>query len=73
MADLWSPEKITFSDKEACAKRELDMRRRVYPRRVADGKMKQTDADRETEVMEAIYEDYRKSAALEVSGRNRPR
>lgn len=70
MADLWSSDKITFSDKEACARRELKFRRQVYPRRVEQGKMKQADADREIEVMEAIVEDYAKAAAVEISGRD---
>jgi hypothetical protein len=74
MADLFSPgEKITFRDKEACVRRELDFRRRVYARRVAEGKMKQADADREIEIMEAILGDYEKASALEMSGRERGR
>lgn len=73
MADLWSSEKITFRDKEACVRRELDFRKRVYARRVSEGKMKQADADREIEVMEAIHADYAKAAELEVSGRERLR
>lgn len=73
MADLWSSEKITWSDKEKCVRRELDMRRRVYPRRVSEGKMKQADADREIEVMEALLDDCVKCAALETSGRDRLR
>lgn len=38
----------------ACAKRELAMRRAVYPRRVADRKMTQEKADLEIDAMEAI-------------------
>jgi hypothetical protein len=38
----------------ACARRELGQRKRVYSRLVADGKMKQADADREIALMEAI-------------------
>jgi hypothetical protein len=74
MADLFAPgDKITFRDKEACARRELDFRKRVYARRVAEGKMKQVDADREIEVMAAIADDYAKASALEMSGRDRLR
>lgn len=74
MADLFAPgAKITFRDKEACARRELDFRRRVYARRVGDGRMKQADADREIELMESILEDYEKASALELSGRERGR
>jgi hypothetical protein len=72
MADLFSPgEKITFRDKEACVRRELDFRRRVYARRVAEGKMRAEQAEREIEVMEAILGDYEKASALEMSGRER--
>lgn len=74
MADLFAPgEKITFRDKEACARRELDFRRRVYARRVADGKMKQADADREIDIMASILEDYERASKMEMSGRNRLR
>ena len=44
----------------ACVKREIAMRERVYPRRVADGKMKQQDADREIEAMRAVLETVEK-------------
>src|SRR5438067_524814 len=74
MADLFAPgDKITFRDKEACARRELSFRQRVFARRVAEGKMKQADADREIELMQAILEDYVKASALEMSGRDRLR
>lgn len=51
MAELFAP---TLADMIACAKREVAMRERVYPRRVADGKMKPAAADRELETMRAI-------------------
>jgi hypothetical protein len=74
MPDLFAPgDKITFRDKEQCARRELAFRRRVYERRVSEGKMKQADADREIELMEAIAEDYRKASEIEMSGRERIR
>ena len=44
----------------ACVKREIAMRERVYSRRVADGKMKQQDADREIEAMRAFLETVEK-------------
>lgn len=44
----------------ACVKREIAMRERVYSRRVADGKMKQQDADREIEAMRAVLETVEK-------------
>lgn len=37
-----------------CVERELRMRRDVYARRVADGRMKQRKADDEIEAMEAV-------------------
>lgn len=36
----------------------LQMRRRVYPRWVASGKMAQADMDREIRVMEALVADH---------------
>lgn len=60
MATLF--DEITAQDKWACANREVAMRRKVYPRWVADGRMKQEQADREIAVMEAIARDYAKAA-----------
>ena len=37
-----------------CVKRELRMRRQVYPERVARGLMSQAKADQEIEVMESV-------------------
>ena len=44
----------TIEELHKCAKRELGMRRGVYPRWVASGKMKETAAAKEIELMEAI-------------------
>ncbi len=41
----------TIVEQIACLKRELAMRGHVYPRRVADGKMKQAQADHEIACM----------------------
>lgn len=41
--------------------RELALRRAVYPKRVADGKMTQLEADYQIEVLESILDDYRRS------------
>lgn len=49
---------ITASEKLACVLRELNMRRRVYPRWVENGKMTQAKADAEIRIMEAIAADY---------------
>lgn len=59
MADLFCGEKFTPADKLKAVERELGWRRKVYPRRVAEKKMRQDDADREIAVFEAIAEDYR--------------
>lgn len=38
----------------ACIRREIGMRKRVYPRWVANAKMAQADADREIASMQAV-------------------
>jgi hypothetical protein len=50
---------MTDQDKYECAKRELAMRRRVYPKWVDSGRMSQDKADHEIAVMAAIVEDYK--------------
>lgn len=59
MADLFCGEDFTPADKLKAVERELGYRRRVFPRRVEQQKMKQTDADREIAIFEAIAADYR--------------
>jgi hypothetical protein len=56
---------ITTADKAACARREAKMRARVYPRWVANGKMTQAQAERETAIMNAIAQDYETRAEAE--------
>jgi len=56
---------FTNREKLDCARRELAMRRSVYPRWVASGKMRQTDADREVATMAAIVADYAERAGVE--------
>jgi hypothetical protein len=46
--------KVTLADQVQCARREIQMRRRVYPKRIAAGKMQVFVADRETAGMQAI-------------------
>ncbi len=46
---------ITLGDEVGCARRELKRRRSVYPGRVAQGLMKQYEADREIAVMSRIF------------------
>ena len=45
---------IKISEQIACVRREIAMRRRVYPRWIESGKMTQAKADREIAVMEAV-------------------
>lgn len=52
-------ETFTAADKLRCTERELRQRRRVYPRLVEIGRMRQAEVDRETACMEAIAADYR--------------
>jgi hypothetical protein len=51
MNDLFEP---SLEDLVLCAERELQMRRTVYPRQVAAGRMSQRRADREIKLMERI-------------------
>ena len=51
---------MTEADKYACAKRELALRKRVYPGLIQSGRLTQRVADHEIQCMEAIVQDYRK-------------
>jgi hypothetical protein len=55
MADLFTGNDapITIRDMAEECRREVTLRRRVYPRWVTAGKLKQGDADRRIAVMEA--------------------
>ena len=55
---------ISSAEKLACLEREIAMRRRVYPKWIASGKLKQEKADREIAVMEAVAADYREARVL---------
>lgn len=46
-------------DKLRCVEREIAMRKTIYPKLVASGRMKQDEADREIAVMEAVADDIR--------------
>jgi hypothetical protein len=61
---------MAFTDQEklACVQRELALRKHVYPRLIANGKLKPAAADRELALMLAIVEDYRSRA--EPDGEN---
>ena len=53
-----------------CVERELALRRNVYPKWVAQGKMTQAAAQKEIQIMEDIANDYRGkiSASLFAAG-----
>lgn len=51
-----SEEAITIADQIACVKREIAMRKSVYQRWIALGKMKQAQAEHEILCMQAVLE-----------------
>jgi hypothetical protein len=57
--------RYTAREKADCAEREVKQRRRVYPRWVADGRMKQDFADQQISMMEEISAEYRAEAEVE--------
>lgn len=58
--------KFSNAEKAQELKRELGMRRHVYPRRVADGKMQQAAADRLIALSEDMLADYEALAAKDM-------
>ena len=57
---------IRTVDKLKCAERELEMRRRVYPRWTEDGRMSAGKAAHEIAAMEAIVADYKAAVEKEL-------
>lgn len=51
---------VPLADQLACVKRELTMRRSVYPRRVNEGKMAKADMDKEIARMQAVFDTLRR-------------
>lgn len=47
---------ITLEQMIACVRREIAMRKRVYPRWVADGRKARDDAEREIATMQAVHD-----------------
>lgn len=47
---------VSIAEQLQCARRELEMRRRIYPSWVQRGKMKQDKADHEMQAMQAIVD-----------------
>lgn len=56
---------FTARQKMQAAQREVGYRRFVYPKRVADGKMSQSECDRGIAIMDEIAADYGKLAREE--------
>lgn len=57
---------ITLAEKITCLERELNLRKRVYPRLIDRGKMRPRESDHEIEVIAAILEDYRQHIKNDV-------
>jgi hypothetical protein len=58
---------VPLADQIKCARRELAMRERVYPKWVRDGRMTRDAADRETAAMQAIIATLQALEVNEVS------
>lgn len=56
---------VTLAEQIECIEREISYRLRVYPRRVADGKMTRRLADRELDRMRAVLATLRRLAGTE--------
>lgn len=55
---------FTIDDKIKCLRREIALRKNVYPKWVDSGRMKKEDAEREIAVMQAIHDDLMALAPL---------
>lgn len=68
-----TPADVSFEDALACVDRELKMRRQVYPRWVASGKLTQAAADAEVLKMRAVrvglikLEAYQQTVGFDVT------
>lgn len=56
---------VSLPEQIKCVEREIAMRRRVYPRWVADKRMTQAKADHELAAMEAVLETLKAALAIE--------
>lgn len=56
---------VSAHDKWKCCERELAMRKRVYPKWIASGKMTHREARYEIDVMTEIAADYQRLADQE--------
>jgi hypothetical protein len=50
---------IGIDEQIACVEREIALRRRVYPRRVADRKMTQALAEKQAPLWQPVYHSWR--------------
>ena len=51
---------ISLQNKKEAIKREINFRKKVYPKQILQGKMTQAQADREIAIFENILKDYNK-------------
>ena len=65
---MQAPIPFTAKQKLTAVKREVAFRRTVYRRRVVDGRMSQSEMEREISVFEAIQRDYEQMEATERNG-----
>ena len=56
---------FTAEQKLRIVRREIERRQKIYPNRIMTGRMKQSEADWEIAVMEAIEQDYDMAAKKE--------
>lgn len=59
MSDLFTP---TLDEQIRCVAREIDLRRRVYPRWIEQGRLKPDKAEREIECMVAVLKTLQKAS-----------
>jgi hypothetical protein len=70
VGDMLTPDRpkwrgYSAKDLQTCAEREANMRRKVYPNRVLTHRMSRHQADRETDMMEAIAGHFAELAEVE--------
>lgn len=58
---------MTLDEQIKCVEREIDKRKRFYPRWVAEGRMKQIDADYEIECMQYVLNTIKQTKQYYIS------
>lgn len=56
---------FTYEEKLEALRRELKLRRMVYPRRVKNGSMKRTEAERQIAIVIEMIDDYERWSRTE--------